>query len=279
MQLNKFEPNQIVTVGATKVNYAQTTVSSKHSYTCANAQITRGFTQSPDTLKECFDRFPQIKDIAIELGVTSGSYWKAPAGTTGACAGNTAFRFYDLLLGVTSDECAKIANSKTYGLGTAWMGCLWGSPMASFSCTCPTIGSRFLDYLQLRLNVATFWNTPKHVPPQRSEFIDCIQHGERITILVAGDFNLKPGMVVQLKVDLMSAYPGNYDAASILTKEYYVLSVKHTITNSGVHETALTICDIKTNDVTLFSQPPSPPPPTPGSANPSTSSPTSPVGE
>jgi hypothetical protein len=243
MRLNPLKQSQIVTVGASEVNHALTTLSSKHSYMCANAQITRGFTHAPYTIEDCLGRFPQIKEVAKSLGVSGGaSFWIAPDAIFGS-TGSTAFAFYDLLTGITSQECLKIG-STAYDLGTAWMGCLWGSPMASFSCTCPDIGPQFLDYLKLRLNVATFWNTPAIVPPQRAEFIDCVENSERVTILVPGDFSVTPGEVVELKVDNMASYSTEI-YPSILSKFYYVLSVKHTIQNSGVHETQLVLSDLR----------------------------------
>lgn len=252
MRLN-LPPNQIITVGASEVQIANTTLSSKNSYMCANAQITRGFTHAPYTIGECLERFPKIKKVADSIGVCAGNYWRAPKGLTGMCG--AVFSFYDLLTGITSDECDKI-KGMTFGnpdgsvdppLGTAWMGCLWGSPMASFSCTCPDVEEKFADYIKLRLNDATFWNTPGTTPVERAEFTDLLQYGEKIEITVAGDFNLKPGRIVELYINNMSAYPINL-GASILSVKYYVLSTKHTISNSGVHETTIVISQIGKNE-------------------------------
>lgn len=269
MRLNTSQTNQIITVGATEINLANNPLSSQPSYTCANREITRGVTKAPYTLHECYMRFPKIRMMGEAMGVCAGKildndyypskYWRGPTGISGGEI------FYDLLLGITSSECEKILGM-TYGggfdvdgnelpteppLGTAWMGCLWGSPMASFSCTCPDVGERFEDYLKLRLNVATFWNTPIEVPPQRQEFLDSVQYGERATMTVAGNFNIQPGHIVRIKVDNMTSM-SNGNGGSILTKEYYVLSVSHTAYNGGVHETLLEICDIRKNDVVVI---------------------------
>jgi hypothetical protein len=256
MRLNN-KPNQIVTVGASEVQSANTTLSSKHSYTCANAQITRGFTNPPISITECLDKFPNIKVIADAMGVCGGNYWYGP-NVEGFCAAISPF--YDLLTGITSDECNEITGgtfppfySDKDGevmLGTAWLGCLWGSPMASFSCTCPDIGERFADYLKLRLNVATFWKTPIEVPAQRQEFLDSVQYGERVTISIAGDLSITPGDIVRLKVDNMASMSGpstSQPGQSVLTRDYYVLSVKNNILNSGSHTTTLEICNIRKN--------------------------------
>lgn len=236
-------PNQIKIIGATQVKYAVNPISSKESYQCANALITRGVTSAPTDLPTCYQKFPQIKDIAENMGVTLCHLWNGPGpGPT------TAPVIFDSLLGITSDECSRVAGL-SYGLGADWLGCLWGSPMASFSCTCPTIGKKFADYLKLRLNVATFWNTPISVPPRRSEFVDVLQNSEKVNILIPGNLNVKPGDVVELKVNNMSGYPSASDISSILSQKYYVLSIKHSYTSSGIHETNLLLSYIRPNAI------------------------------
>lgn len=240
-------PNQIRTIGATKINYANNTISSKQSYACSNALITRGVTTSPTDLKNCYDRFPQIAEIGGILGVTSSNLWFGPG------PGPTAPPLiFDTLLGLTSEECGKV-NSLTYGLGPSWLGCLWGSPMSPFSCTCPSIGENFANYLKLRLNVATFWNTPITAPPLRNEFLDSLTYAKKVNLLVAGDFNLKPGQIIELKVKNLSSYPSELsNVDSILNEKYYILTVKHTITNTGVHETFLTAAVIAEKQIVEY---------------------------
>jgi len=233
-------PNQIKTIGATKINYAKNTISSHDSYMCANALITRGVTSAPETLNDCFERFPNVALIASNLGVSS-TMWAGPGSPPPEGSVPTIF---DPLLGITSEECEKVKNV----LGESWLGCLWGSPMAPFSCTCPDVGQNYVNYLKLRLSDATFWYTPIDAPVMRNQFAELINHGEKISIDIAGDFRIKPGNVVELKVDNMAAY-SNTIPVSILSKKYYVLSVKHTISNSGVHETKLVLSDIRANEV------------------------------
>lgn len=233
-------PNQIITIGATKVNYANNTLSSQESYSCANALITRGVTSAPETLSECFEKFPNVATIAANLGVSS-TPWTGPGAPPTL---NNVPTIFDTLLGVTSEECEKVKNE----FGNDWLGCLWGSPMAPFSCTCPDVGVNYVNYLKLRLSDATFWNTPIEVPVMRNQFTEFMDGGEKISIDVAGDFKIKPGNVVELKVDNMAAY-SNTVPKSVLSTKYYVLSVKHTITNSGVHETKLVLSDIRPNEV------------------------------
>jgi hypothetical protein len=98
--------------------------------------------------------------------------------------------------------------------------------------------------------VATFWNTPIYVPPQRNEFSDSLQHSKKINITVAGTFDVKPGDVIELRVNNMSAYPSPISGTeSILNDKYYVLTIKHTITSTGVHETYITASKILPNDL------------------------------
>lgn len=233
-------PNQIKTIGASKISLASNPLSSKSEYLCANAELTRGLTSQPQSLSECFAKFPNIATIATQLGVSS-TPWTGPAIPSGAVPA-----IFDPLLGVTSEECEKVSTT----LGSSWLGCLWGSPMAPFSCTCPDIGANYLNYLKLRLSVATFWNTPIYVPPQRNEFLDSLQHSKKIDINVAGTFDVKPGNIIQLRVNNMSSYPSELAGTeSILNDKYYVLAVKHTITNTGVHETLITASKLLPNDL------------------------------
>lgn len=222
-------PSQIKTIGATKTSLAMNTVSSKETYDCANAQITRGLTGQPSTLAECKDNYPNIAEIASALGVCMSSPLVLPP------IPNSLPTIHDTLLGNDVDlkECIEIQKR----LGTDWLGCLWGSPMADFSCTCPDVGENFDKYLKLRLNVATFWNTPIETPAKRSEFLDAIKFGNKTTIVVGGTFLVKPGDVIEIKADNIAAY--QYSGSSFLSKKYYVISVKNMVSSAGVHETAI----------------------------------------
>lgn len=227
--------NHIKTIGATKIDTAQSTLSSRDSYMCANADITRGLTHQPSSVFECYERFPQIQEIGFELGVDPffGTLWYGP---TGASAIGYP---YDLLTGATMGECNQVRGL----LGDSWLGCLWGSPEAAFSCSCPYIGEKYSDYLRFRLNDATFWNTPITTPPVRKEFLDSLKYGKKINLIVAGDFSIRPGDIIEIAANSISGYSTDIVPA-IISDKYYVTSVKHTLTNSGVHETALSVVKI-----------------------------------
>jgi hypothetical protein len=223
-------PRQIKTVGATQIFNAFATVSSKESYDCANAKITRGLTLPPSTLAQCAEQYPKIKEIADDLGVDMDEPW------TGPSVPQSLPEIHDTLLGYDTNltECNEIKSK----LGNDWLGCLWGSPMADFSCTCPEVGDKFANYLKLRLNVATFWNTPIETPAKRAEFLDSIKFAPKTTIVVPGTFDVGPGDVIEIKADNASAYPSSI-TRSFLSKYYYVVSVKNTVTNTGHHETGI----------------------------------------
>lgn len=228
-------PAQIRTIGATKLNEA-ITIASKPSYICANSQITKGLSDAPTDLADCYAKFPKIKEIGESLGLTAGGVYYG----SGKATANV--QPMDLLLNERSQECVEV-NNPSSGLGSSWLGCLWGSPEAPFSCTCPEIGENFINYLKLRLNVATFWNTPIETPPRRREFLDSIRYGPKLDIVVGGDLLIKPGDLISVKADNISGYP--YQASgSVLSYIYYVLTVKHTFTNGGVHETLLNVVEI-----------------------------------
>lgn len=231
---------QIKTIGANEIFFAQTTLSSKEEYMCANSSITKGLESPPNTLKECFNRFSNIKEYATYLGVTSDTLWFSPENknfvpVSDPNTGNN-FKMMDLLSGVTSSECDKVNEI----LGADWMGCLFGSPMSSFSCICPDIGSNYDAYLKFRLTVASFWETDVKTPVYRADFLDSIKYSKKLNIIIAGDRSIKPGDIVKLNISNLSSY-SSLAEESILNNTYYVISVKNTFTNSGVHETALNL--------------------------------------
>lgn len=241
---------QIVTYPSNYTQDALYPLASRQSYICANAFITRGVSAAPATLDECFQNFSGIKGLATELGFLSSgecgstySLWTGPTGSVSSIVEGTPF---DVYLDESSSECKKIYEG--YGLGKDWLGCLWGTPDAPFSCTCPDIGPKYAAYIKLRLNVATFWNTPKNTPVKRAEFLDTIKYSSKIDVTIAGDFSLKVGQVVQLKADGSSGYPFSSRQSS-MNGYYYIIGVKHVVTNSGGHETALSLTKLTENSV------------------------------
>jgi hypothetical protein len=233
---------QIKIIGSNNPSAALIPFSSKDSYSCANAQITKGITSPPSSLTNCFNRFPSIKNIADAIGVSSGNFWIGPghSGLNGACGGyfttTSGVTLIDAYLENPSNECISVAN--TPELGRDWLGCLWGSPEASFSCICPEVGPKFDAYLKLRQNVATFWNTLKSTPVARQEFLDALQFGTKVEITTAGDFSYKVGTVVYINVTGVSKNP-NKETFSVLNGKYWISGIKHVITNSGTHESRL----------------------------------------
>lgn len=252
-------------ISSNNINKAFLPFNSQNEYVCSNADINRGMTSPPLTISECFSRFPSIYSIGQLMGLTTGyslkgvtgttfyTFWTGPgtgftgpavelgsklaphSGITGTTGGPKSSYLHD-----PSKECQEIYNPTALGrdLGTGWLGCVWGSPEAPFSCICPEIQPKFEAYLKLRLNVATFWNTPKTAPVKRREFLDELNYGRKIEIVIPGDFNLNLGQVVEISVDGSSGYP--YDSVnSIVNSKYWIVGIKHVITNSGTHETLL----------------------------------------
>jgi len=227
------------TLGSNNPNPALLPFASKESYMCANAQITRGVTSTPPTLSNCFDRFPKIKSTAESLGVTLGSIWTGPG--TSATSGYLYKTLgiangIDVLLQNNSDECIQVATNTA--LGKDWLGCLWGSPEAPFSCICPDYGPKFEAYLKLRQNVASFWYTKKDTPVKRQEFMDALQYGPKVEITTSGDFKFKVGSVVYINATGLSKNPQE-QSVSVVNGKYWIVGIKHVITNSGTHESRL----------------------------------------
>ena len=228
--------NQIKIYPYTIAKNALTPVTSRDSYDCANSEITRGLTGSPSTLQSCFDSFPAIKTIAEGLNVLPSNLWM---GSTGTVPPKGTLVLRDLLTGLTGGECEGIKST----LGSDWLGCLWGTPEAPFSCVCPEVGANYAAYLKHRLNVATFWKTPVKVPVDRREFLDGLKYQTKIDLTVAGDYNIRPGFIVELLVDHPTRTPVN-TGKSIFSGLYMILSVKHILNSGGTHETALTVTQL-----------------------------------
>lgn len=241
---------KIKTLNSNNISQQSGRFGSKDEYVCANAQITQGITGAPSSLNECLSRFPGISFIAESLGITSqDSLFSFP----GNCFGQNGLTYpIDLYLIDASNECKGIAGSPD--LGKDFFGCLWGVPEAPFNCSCPDVGDKFEAYLKLRLNIATFWNTPKTAPIKRREFLDSFKYARKFTIVIAGDISIRPGNIVELRLNAMSGYPYSR-RESILNGGYWVLGVKHLMTNSGTHETSLTLSDIlQPNSITTERQ-------------------------
>lgn len=230
---------QIKTYPYTSENKAIVPLASKSSYECANAFITRGLTGVPSSLEDCLNRFPTAKKMAEMLGVEE--LWlspKSPDDSTELKPGDKI----DLLTGIISTECQNIEND----LGSDWLGCLWGSPQAPFSCTCPEVGKKFKAYLKHRLNVATFWKTPKSVPVFRQSFLDYLKYQTKIEITVAGNFDIRPGNLLDLNVESFKTKAPFSVSPSHFSGLYIVIAVRHVINNGGSHETSVTLSYIPT---------------------------------
>lgn len=228
------DAGQIKIIGTNKIKTPLYPLVSSDSYVCANTQITKGYTSAPDSLEYCFEKFPKIKQVAEILGITgSQNLWTAPSTTYDPNGLN------DIYLDNPSQEMVLVKQS----LGDDWLGCYWAAPDAPFSTNCPDINSKYEAYLKLRLNIATFWYTPKETPVKRREFLDSLKYARKLDLVVSGDLNLKIGDVVYIKADNISGYPYNIGPSTI-TDYYWVLAVKHTFTNSGTHETLIRVSKI-----------------------------------
>jgi hypothetical protein len=245
---------KIVTLGANVLNIPQGNFGARGEYVCANAQIVQGLTATPTSLEECFSKFPGISGIAAAVGVTgSASLWSFP----GVTSGPTGLTYpLDIYLGTASNECKEIKDNAK--LGPDFFGCLWGIPEAPYNCSCPELGPKFEAYLKHRLNVATFWYTPKATPVKRKEFLDALKYAKKLTINIAGDYSIRVGNFVEVLANNISGYP-YYAGGSVINGIYWVLGIKHVFTNSGTHETILTLSDI----LPATSVPPSTTPTTP----------------
>ena len=247
---------QIYTYGTNQGQEVFYPVNSRDTYECANSSITRGITSTPGSIEECFQSFPGVKDIAEAIGFyqapveesegvsgSSGgiSLWEGPTGCPPVLNRLNSSLPIDIYFDTSNEECDKI--NSTEGLGDEWLGCLWGTPSAPYSCTCPDIGLKYEAYIKLRLNVASFWNTPVETPVKRAEFTDALQYGRKVDVTIPGDFNLKVGQTIRLNSNGISGYPYASKNA-VLNTVYYITGIKHVVTSSGTHESALALTTI-----------------------------------
>ena len=252
---------QIYTYGTNQGQEAFYPVISRHTYECANSSITRGVTSTPGSIEECFEKFSTVRDIAEAIGFykaavegttgisggaagTSGSsggftLWEGPTGCPPAINRFTSTLPVDVYFDTPNEECDKILSK----LSDAWLGCLWGTPSAPYSCVCPDVNPKYEAYIKLRLNIASFWNTPVETPVKRTEFIDALKYGSKIDVTIAGDFNLKVGSIVNLRINGISNKPYS-DVTPVSNGSYYITGIKHVITNSGTHESALALTQL-----------------------------------
>jgi len=259
---------QIYTYGTNQGQEAFYPVISRDSYECANSSITRGVTSTPGTIEECFQKFDKVREIAEAIGFykgavagTSGSsgssggvsLWEGPTGCPPVINRLTSSAPVDVYFDTSNEECDKINST----LGGAWLGCLWGTPSAPYSCICPDVNPNYEAYIKLRLNVASFWNTPVETPVKRAEFTDALQYGRKIDVTIAGDFNLRVGQTIRLNSNGISGYPYS-SKNSTLNSVYYITGIKHVVTSSGTHESALALTTIAgdytgtTEDVPIY---------------------------
>ncbi len=243
-----------ITILGTNILKIQTgnAVANRDVYTCANSKITTGQVPAPDSLEECYEMFPEIKLIALALGIGNTYTLEASFGLSGSTSGicvcglSGASGFgasgssggMTLIFSEPDPECVNIFNI----VGKDWAGCFWPDPMATFSCNCPLYGDMFENFLKYRLASATFWDTPIDVPIKRQNFVESIK--ELIEITVGGDLSQRPGDIVYVKMDNPTGLATLEDGTpvqQVKTGYYYIMRCKNVIKNDGGHTTILSL--------------------------------------
>lgn len=226
-------------------------VSNRMDYVCANSQITTGARKAPNSLDECYEQYPEILQIAKQLGVGNTYSLLATFGLSGntsgikVCgfSGASGFPFASTGgLTLIFNEPARESQLVEEILGKDWLGCFWPDPLASFSADCPRYGPLFETYLRYRLGSATFWDTPEYVPIFRQMFVESIK--DLVEITVAGDLSQRPGDIVYIKIDNASGLTTenpNIPNESIKSGYYYVMRAKNVIKNDATHTTILSL--------------------------------------
>lgn len=80
------------------------------------------------------------------------------------------------------------------------------------------VGKNFPYYLEYSKTNATFWNTPQKTPLYRKAQTGLLRY-QRIKILVNGNFQIKPGVVVYIRIPFLNTYAA--DAGGKVTTSRY----------------------------------------------------------
>lgn len=245
-----------IVIAGTNILKVQNTnaISNRMDYVCANSEITTGVKEAPSSLDECYELWPEIKEIASLITVGNTYTFTAYFGISGASGNTSGIKICGLSgasgfpIGTTGGLTLIFAEPLNEAklvetiLGRDWLGCFWPDPLAAFSADCPRYGPMFETYLRYRLGSATFWDTPTEVPVLRQQFVESIK--DLVEITVSGDFSQRPGDIVYIKADNATGLvTENLDLnpESIKSGYYYIVRVKNTIKNDFAHTTIISL--------------------------------------
>lgn len=280
MTNSPYYPQNVKTIGATKVTIADSTIAGRDFYMCANKDIVNGITAPAKTLRNCLLNNPEAMAAARSLfpdllGTTasflnqldnvnvyvtknqSSSFINAPDLPYTDCTmqlvvdncnnstgcGITAGQGITTPSGFLYEDKSQEQQRVELMFDASWRGNFWPNPQAPFS-TAATCGANYDNYLKLRLTNATFWATPAYMPVKRDNFMAMVNNVLHINI--AGDWSIRVGDIVYLDLDNIptitssASTEGNY-----LSGYYYVLKAHNIFTADYRHETNLYLTQFK----------------------------------
>jgi hypothetical protein len=131
-------------------------------------------------------------------------------------------------------ECSLISEH----LGKDWLGCVWSNPDSTFSCNCPEIGDKFMDYLEYNRTYATFWNTPAKTPLLRNAQINLL-FSTKLSIKVQANPSLKIGDIIYILQP--NTVPNGENPYKRFTGKYLVTSINYIFNGNAVDYYELTL--------------------------------------
>ena len=202
------------------------------------------------------------KEFAIVKGLTGDNFGKYQVVSTHSDYDQAKSEFLELAYEVPTEtqldsllkktkECDLISEH----LGDEYLGCVLDDPNSPLSCNCPSIGTKFGDYLRYNRTLATFWGTPNYVPLHRRAQMSLL-NTQVIKISVTGNLNLRPGQIVYCDfkggriLDEQTTPTTNQDGRSDIFDSgtnakfhgrWLISEINHKITGTSLHKMDLTL--------------------------------------
>jgi hypothetical protein len=131
---------------------------------------------------------PDLMDMEIDR--VAQTFVKASEDNYGYEPSNLELQYLEKKI----NECQLIESE----LGPEYLGCVYDDPKSPYNCTCPHMGSKFMDYVKYNKTYATFWETPLQTPLLRTAQM-ALLNSNKITITVPGDLQIKAGQIINIQ--------------------------------------------------------------------------------
>ena len=227
----------------------------KKRYRCSNPEgpVNNGGCPQDDPYCNCPEEIKplQPKDAFLEIEKTGESRYVIKDSNNEELGrfkteeeANTFISGLDVSMEPTEEELEELLEQSRYctlieeNLGEEYLGCDWDDPDSRFSCTCPEIGEKYLDWKRYSRTYSTFWNTPKQTPLLRNAQMTLLS-AQRAEAVVQGDLSIRPGAIVNLEVSQESIDGDSRLKSS--SGRWLVGEIEHIFTGANAHGMKLTL--------------------------------------